>query len=99
MFGVDDGVVEGPETVVELAFARRELVTLVAEAFEAGLESGDLMAGEVEADGAQLGDDAAVSSRGVGLALEGCELAFHFAQQVLETEQVPFGGGCLLYTS
>src|SRR5450631_2400766 len=93
MLGVDDGVVEGPETVVELAFAGRELVAFVAEAFEAGLETGDLMAGEVEADGAQLGDDAAVSFRGVGLALEGGELAFHFAQQVLEAEQVPLGGG------
>ena len=88
MLGVDDGVVEGPEPVVELPVAGGELVALVVEALEAGLEPGDLVAGEVEADGAQLRDDAAVPFRGVGLALEGAQLAPDLAQQVLEAQQV-----------
>ena len=88
----DDRVVERGETVVQRTVTLGELLTLVAEAGQAGLEAGELVADEVEAQGAQLVDHGAVPLGGARLALEGGELAAHLAQQVLEAHQVRLGG-------
>ena len=50
------------------------------------------MAGEVEADRAQLLDDRAVTPGRVGLALQRRELAPHLAQEVVEPQEVALGG-------
>ena len=71
---------------------RRELDALVAQALALGLQPGDLVAGEVEADRAQLLDQAAVAAGGVGLALQRRELAPDLAQQVVEAQEVALGG-------
>ncbi len=68
------------------------LVAGVVQALEPGLAPGDLVAGEVEADRAQLRFDAAVPAGGVGLLLEGPELAADLADEVVEAEEVALGG-------
>ncbi len=60
------------------------LVPRVVQTFEPGLAAGDLVAGEVEADGAQLGLDTAVPAGGVGLLLERPELPADLAHEVVE---------------
>ena len=51
----------------------------------------DLAPGEVQADRVQLGDEAVVAARGVGLALERAQLPPHLAQQVGEAQEVALG--------
>src|SRR5438105_2506841 len=46
----------------------------------------------MDAKGDQLGLELAVAAGGVGLAFERTELAADFAQQVLNTQEVAFGG-------
>ena len=91
VLGVEHGVVERAQTRAQLAVARVEVGALVAQALEARLEAGDLVAGEVELDRAELGATTAVLLRGLGLALERCELAPHLAQQVVEAQEVALG--------
>ena len=63
----------------------------VAQPFDAGLQSRDLVAREVESNRAQLGDDSTVAARRVGLAMQRRELAPHLAYEVVEPQQVAFG--------
>ena len=58
-----------------------------------GLEGGDLPAGQVQLQRRQLGGHLAVAAGGVGLALEGTQLAPHLTQEVLQAQQVGFSGG------
>ena len=60
------------------------LVAGVVQTLEPGLTAGDLVAGEVEADRAQLRFDAAVPAGGVGLLLQRPELAADLAHEVVE---------------
>ena len=50
------------------------------------------MAGEVQADRADLVDEAVVTTRRVGLTLQRREAAPDLAQQVVEAEQAALGG-------
>ena len=61
------------------------------EALAPGLEPGDLVAGEVDADRPQLLDQPAVAAGGVGLTLQRGELAPDLPQQVVEAQEVAFG--------
>ena len=63
----------------------------VAQALDPRLQAGDLVAGEVEADRAQLLDQAAVAAGRVGLRLQRRELAAHLAEEVVEPQQVALG--------
>src|SRR6476659_285712 len=68
------------------------LGTRVTQPLDARLQPADLVPGEVQPDGAQLLDDPAVAPCRVGLALQRRELPPHFAQQVVEPEEVALGG-------
>ena len=90
--GADDGVVELGEARVQLGVALTEGLVLVAQARQARLEPGELVADEIEAQGPQLVDDRAVALRGPGLTFERRELPPHLPEQVLEAHQVRLGG-------
>ena len=90
--GVEHREVEVAQATLHRRFLGRQLAGTVAQAFAASLEAGDLVTGEVQADRPQLLDQAAVTARGVGLALQRRQLATHLAQQVVEPQQVALGG-------
>ena len=58
----------------------------------ARLQAGDLAAGEVQPDRAELVDEPVVAAGGVGLPLQRRELPAHLAEQVVEAQQVALGG-------
>ena len=58
----------------------------------AGGEGGQLPAGEVQAQGPQLGGQGVVAAGGVGLALQGLELAADLPVQVGQADEVGLGG-------
>src|SRR5205823_2580783 len=91
VLGVEHPDVEVAQALPYRVLAAREVDALVAESFTLGLQSGDLVAGEVDADGVQLLDQSAVAARRVGLTLQRRELAAHLAQQVVQSEQVALG--------
>ena len=92
LFGVEHRHVEVAQPHPDRAFTLVELGALVAQALALGLQTRDLVTGEVDADGPQLLDQPAVAARGVGLALQRRELSAHLAQQVVEPQQVALGG-------
>ncbi len=68
------------------------LVAGVVQALEPGLPSRDLVTGQVQTDRAQLGFDAAVTPRRVGLLLERPELTGDLTDEVVEAQQIALGG-------
>ena len=91
-FGVEHRHVEIAKTRPHPTFTPVEVGALVAQALALGLQAGDLVAGEVDANGTQLVDQPTVTACGVGLALQRRELAAHFAEEVVEPQQVALGG-------
>ena len=92
VLGVEHRHVEVAQAGPHGFLARGQLEAAVVQALALGLEPGDLVAGEVDADRAQLLDQAAVAAGGVGLALQRRELAPDLAQQVVEAQEVALGG-------
>src|SRR5438046_2475754 len=88
MLGVEHGDIELAQPGADRLLLRGELHPAVVKAFAAGLQPRDLVAGEVDADGAQLLDQSTVATGGVGLALQGGELAAHLAEEVVEAQKI-----------
>ena len=65
---------------------------VTGQRLEASTESGDLTSAEEQSQGIQLGDQITMTTCGFGLTLERPQLTTHFAQQVLNSKQRPFGG-------
>ena len=84
--------VEAGQLGLERGLRLRGLDARGSEARELGPQAGDLAAGDVHAQGAELGDELAVAAGGLGLALERAQLAAHLAQQVLHAQQAGLGG-------
>ena len=90
-FRVEHGDVELTESGLDPRLLARQLTGLVAQARGLGLESRQLATDEVEPDRGELGDDAVVATRGVGLLLERPEPATDLAEEVVQPEQVALG--------
>ena len=94
VLGLDDGFVERAQPVAQLGLSRVSSSARSSRSRSMRVcEPGDLVAGEVQLDRAQLGHDRAVPLGGLGLALQRRELAPHLAQEVVEAEQVALGRG------
>ncbi len=70
----------------------RQLGAEVAQPFGLGLEAGELVADEVQADRPQLGDETVVAAGGVRLLLERRQAAADLAEEVVQPQQVALGG-------
>ena len=73
------------------AFFGRQRGPIGRALLEPGAEPGQLPPRKVQAERGQLGDQVAVPTGGVGLALQRAQLAAHLAEQVGEPEQVALG--------
>ena len=83
--------VELAQAGLDRRFVAGELGALVAQTLGLRLQPGELVAGEVQPDGAQLVDEAVVAAGRVGLLLQRREPAADLAQQVVQAEQVALG--------
>ena len=103
---ISDVVVSGPAEIVlrardvgvehaqagaHFGFFARQLPAPRAATTEPCREHLDVASGEVEPDLLELSREPVVATRGIGLALEGPQLAAHLAEQVGEPEQVRLG--------
>ncbi len=86
--GVEDG-----EGALVPGLGRRELGHQAGLLLEPGPQAGQLAPGEEHPQRHQLGHEIAVAASRVCLAFERAELATHLPQQVLEPDEVGFGGG------
>ncbi len=89
----EDGRVELGEAAPQQRLLVRELRAGRLAVGEAPLERGQLATGEEHLQGAELGDQRAVPTGGIGLSLEGPELATDLAQEVAQPREVALGGG------
>ena len=93
--GGEDGGVERGEVRLEGNLVGGELSPRPRPRLEPAAEGGELAAGEVAAQQLELGHQITVAAGGVGLALEGSQLAPDLAHEVLQAQQARLGGGQL----
>ena len=91
VLGVEHLGVERAQLHAHVLFLLREVAARLDPLALAAAQLLDLAAGEVEADRVQLGDEAVVAARRVGLAFERPQLPAHLAQQVGEPQEVALG--------
>ncbi len=92
VLGFDHFGVERPQPNSHILFLLCEVATSIRSFALASAQLVDLTPGEMDAHRVELGHDAVVPARRVGLTLEGPELPAHFAEQVGEPQQIAFGG-------
>ena len=91
-FGAHHPGVEIGQPTLELAVGLLHVSALRSSVVELALERLELATGDEHSEVGQLGDETAVASRRFRLTLEGTELPAHLAQQILQPQQIAFGG-------
>jgi hypothetical protein len=91
VLGVHHLGVERAQPDSHILFCSREIAARIGALALATSQLVDLAAREMEAHRVELGDDAVVAPRGVGLSFEGPQLATDLTQQIGEAQEIALG--------